>query len=324
MATLISENELRQIIQEGKIIINGVDRDAEGIKYDFRFGNHFLKSYFSVPANFNELQTPDEKKNACVEPGEVVFVMSQERLALPNDMFIQLSPKRSMAQDGIELLGGLTVDPGYEGCLIFGLHNVSGTPFQLRSGIKLVGANFYRLSETELPSEGYQRPKAIEDFPERLQELIGKYKPVNPQTISAELKKLQTAFSDSQKGIAESLSEVKMSLSDMKRELATEIGKREQENNKITTQLASLERKMELVNETNIRHDQSLISLKDEVRTTKEDLKSEIRELKQTVGNVNQMFISIKTWTRIIAALMAVGGTIIAGLVTGVLQKLFI
>lgn len=321
MAKILSEDELKKIITDAQLVEEGAEENVEGIKYDFRFGKKFLKAYFSVSRDYDQLQS-NEVQHAIVEPGEVVFVMSKEKLILPNDIYIQLSPKRSLAHDGIELLGGLTVDPGYEGYLVFGLYNVSGTPFKLKPGIKLVGANFYRLFEDEIPSSGVKKPKSIYDFPERLQELIGKYKPVNPQTISEELKKLQTAFSDSQGKLNESIQGINHEILSMRKELTEEISKREQESIRVATQLSNLENKVEKINDNSIRHEQSLISLKDNIKEIKEDLKSEFKEIKTSVDEIDKTINSFKTWIKIIGALLTIGGGIVGGIVTGVFENL--
>lgn len=101
-----------------QFVEDGTEENVEGIKYDFTFGNRFLKAHFTVPKDYDNLSS-DDLQHAFVEPGEVVFVLSKEKLKLPNNIYIQLSPKRSLAHDGIELLGELTVDPLYEGCLVF-------------------------------------------------------------------------------------------------------------------------------------------------------------------------------------------------------------
>lgn len=321
MSRIISEDELKKIVGNIQLVENGIEENVEGIKYDFRFGDRFLKAHFVVPRNYSELSN-DELQYACVEPGEVVFVLSKEKLNLPKNIYIQLSPKRSLAHDGIELLGGLTVDPSYEGYLVFGLYNVSGTPFKLKPGVKLVGANFYELSEEEIPSGEAKKPNSVFDFPERLQELIGKYKPVNPQTISEELKKLQSAFSDSQDKLNDNMQNINRAISDMRKQLSDEISKREQESIRVSSQLSGLERKMESVNDNSIRHEQSLISLKDNIKDTKDDIKDEIKGLKADIGKMDKTFNSIKTWAKILAGIIAVVGGIVGGIATGFFEKL--
>lgn len=333
MAEILSEDELIKVVTNSQYIENGTEEDVEGIKYDFKFGNRFLKAHFSVPRNYNEL-SGEELKYAFVEPGEVVFVLSKEKLKLPNNIYIQLSPKRSLAHDGIELLGGLTVDPLYEGYLVFGLYNVSGTTFKLTQGIKLVGANFFRLSENEIPRRVGKKPNSIYDFPERLQQLIGKYKPVNPQTISEELKKLQFAFNDSQDRLNSNIQEINQTITEMRKELTNEISKREQESIRISEQLSGLQRKMEIIGDNTIRNEENVNALKDSIKETKDDLKGEFKEtkddlkgqfmeLKTDIRQVDQTFTNIKTWAKVIVAIIGIVGGIIGGIVTGFFQQFF-
>jgi len=187
MAEIIGEIELRKFINENNIIQNGDIDCAEGIKYDFRLGTRFLKAGFNSPKSYDELNARDA---AIVEPGEVVFVLTNERVEIPLDISVQLHEKRKLSHDGINLLGGRGIDPGYKGYLVFGIHNVAGSIFRLHPGRKLVGATFYRLKENEIVTPD-KLPESLEDFPEKLLDLIEKYKPVNPTTISTKLSEIQ-------------------------------------------------------------------------------------------------------------------------------------
>jgi hypothetical protein len=125
-----------------------------------------------------------------IEPGEVVFVLSEERLSLPSDMIAQLSPKRKLAHAGILTLGGFTVDPGYQGRLLVGLFNLSATAFDLIPGKKLIGATFHRLTESEIgefPAAG----EALDDFPDELIQVMQKYQPMASQAVLEQVKRLQ-------------------------------------------------------------------------------------------------------------------------------------
>ena len=247
MSKVITSKELKAIIEEGKAIEYAAIGNAEGIKYDFRLGSKLLKSWFGSPVDIEkDLATVEQKNKAVVEPGEVVFVLSRERLNLPRDIYIQLSPKRSLSQDGIELLGGLTVDPGYSGYLVFGLKNVAGKPYKLKPDTKIVGANFFRLAEDEITEEG-DAPEAIEDFPVRLQELIDKYEPVNPQSMAEELRNLQRAFEDSHSRLNADVGFLKEQVEAFTKELTRESVKREQETKNLSAKIDHLENKMESV-----------------------------------------------------------------------------
>jgi deoxycytidine triphosphate deaminase len=155
---------------------------VEGIKYDFRLGSKFLKASLERPVDFNDLQGT-EKLQAKIDPGEVVFVMSEERLNLPMDMFVVLVHKRKISHDGIAVMGGLCVDPGYEGHLLVGLYNFSSSPFQFEPGYKLIAGLFYKLSGTEIGE--FPRPATkITAFPEDLVRLIRSYQPINLNSLT--------------------------------------------------------------------------------------------------------------------------------------------
>lgn len=89
VASLITDQSLKEMIAEGAVVLGGNIDGVEGIKYDFRLGNHFLKASLERPVDFRELTGTDRAK-AKIEPGEVVFVMSEESLKLPLDMFVVL------------------------------------------------------------------------------------------------------------------------------------------------------------------------------------------------------------------------------------------
>lgn len=273
MAKVITGAELRKLIEDGKILENADIKCAEGIKYDFRLGSKLLKSYFGDPVDIEkDLVTVEEKNRAVVEPGEVVFVLSKERISLPKDIYIQLSPKRSLSQDGIELLGGLTVDPKYEGYLVFGLKNVAGKPYKLRVGTKIVGANFFRLSESE-SIDDEDVPSSIEDFPQRLQELIDKYEPVNPQNLAEELRNLQKAFEDSQNKLTKDVEYLKKQVENFVQDLARESIKREQETKLLTGKLENVESKMSDLTKDNILFGERMSNMGDTLKNIDERTK---------------------------------------------------
>lgn len=257
MSKIIGAEKLEDLISDGNIIKNGSTECVDGIKYDFRLGPKFLKAYFGQTVDYNEFTTPEDRTKAVVEPGEVVFVLSKERLSLPNDIYIQLNPKRSLSQDGIELLGGLTVDPGYEGHLVFGLRNVAGRPYQLKPGTRIVGAHFFSLSEDE-KIDVKNKPTTIDDFPQRLQDLIEKYEPVNPQNLAEELRELKSSFEDKQIQLSKDVAMLKEQVSDFSKELEREAVRRESETKQLNEKLQGVSNKLDSLSKDNIKHETQL------------------------------------------------------------------
>lgn len=310
MAKIITGVELRELVSQGNIIQNADINCAEGIKYDFRLGSKLLKSYFGDPIDIEkDLLTVDERNKAVVEPGEVVFVLSKERLSLPKDIYIQLSPKRSLSQDGIELLGGLTVDPMYEGYLVFGLKNVAGKPYKLKVGTKIVGANFFKLSDGEEIAES-DVPSSIEDFPQRLQELIDKYVPVNPQNLAEELRNLQKAFEDSQEKLKEDVRYLKNQVEEFAKDLIKESAKREEETNSLSNKLDHVEGKIEGIAKENILYGERLTNISETLKNVNKATSSLHDEL---IGNKAVKNVTSRVKTIIVTALSTLAVTVIGG-----------
>ncbi|MCM1123574.1 MAG: hypothetical protein NC416_13415 [Eubacterium sp.] len=313
MSKVVTESTIKAWIHRGDIIESGDECCAEGIKYDFRLGSKFLKAYFGRVMDYGtDLQTAEDKRKAVVEPGEVVFVLSQERLNLPPNVYVQLSPKRSLSQDGIELMGGLTVDPGYEGYLVFGLRNVAGTPFNLAPGTKIVGANFFELFQDEV-IETANKPVTIDDFPDKLLNLIEKYKPVNPQNLAEELNKLQEAFNVSQTRLGDNVKELKEKVDEMSQALVLESTKREQENYVLKDKFTAVENKLDYIERENIRNTEKLDAMRGKMDVIDETTK----ELnKNIISNNAVLGIKGKIWTGLGTFFV----TVIAGLIVAYFQ----
>jgi dCTP deaminase len=203
MPKLVTETKLREAVERGTYFTGGDPESVEGIKYDFHTGNRILKASYGRPVNVDEL-TAAERNSLFIAPGEVVFVLTKERLNLPNNIMATLLPKRKMSHGGISVLGGQAIDPRYSGVLWFGMYNFSSTPYPLMPGRKLIAAMFYELSDAEV--EEFPVPEAahIDDFPDDLIRLINNYKPI-------ELK-----------GVLDELQETKRDLAALKADLTTD------------------------------------------------------------------------------------------------------
>lgn len=295
MAIIIREEELKRFVQEGRIIQNGDISGAEGIKYDFHLGNRFLKAGFNTPKTFEEL---DAKDAAIVEPGEVVFVMTAERLEIPFDMSVQLHLKRKLSHEGINLLGGTCVDPGYSGYLIFGIHNVAGSTFKLKPGRKLVGATFYRLSKEEVVDDPSQIPESIKDFPDELVELIETYRPVNPQVINSRLNDLQTRLDQDRDGLIKKIEAVNANV-----DLLAE---------KVDVRFKGIEQRI----------DTQIQGVNERIIDRISDLDSKITPMNDDISSIKHSFTRVKMWGKVMAWILGIVAAVIAGLATGFFQKI--
>ena len=199
MATLVTGDALRTAVAGGTFIRNGDPKAIDNIKYDLRLGEQALKASIGLPKAIEQMQDAER----WIDPGEVVFVMTQEELHLPPNMIAMLSPKRSITHRGITVLGGFAIDPGYSGRLWFGLHNFSSSRYALRSGTKLIACLFYELDEEEANKYKCNPSEAVTEFPDELIELVKNYQPIELKAIheelsatKAELVLLRSAFGD--------------------------------------------------------------------------------------------------------------------------------
>lgn len=188
MAETITGIKIKQLVEEGKVIENGSISNCGALKYDFTLSDEILKSDFSTPIKFDELSV-EERRKALIQPGEVVYVLTKEKVNLPPNMYMSLSANRGMSEYGVLTLGGFAVDPGYSGRLMFGLYNYSSTPFTLIPNSKLIGGIFYQLDKNEIiDADSLERPKPIDEFPARLVSIISKYSPTGMSSLDESIK----------------------------------------------------------------------------------------------------------------------------------------
>ncbi len=191
-----------------------------------------------------------------IEPGEVAFVMTEETLDLPYNIFCQLSSKRKLSHGGIIILGGFTVDPNYNGKLIFGLYNISSRKYPIIPGKKLVAGIFYKLEDTEI-QESSVKPVPLYDFPDELLALVKEYKPVsnkmlesftkNIDELKEEIKYLKQRLDEDKnwsdefkKGLSENNAQIKaigVQISELTKNLQSEAEERKAETSSLREKL---------------------------------------------------------------------------------------
>jgi deoxycytidine triphosphate deaminase len=183
MATLVTGSALHAAVAGETFIRGGDPKAVDTVKYDLRLGPQALKASIGLPKAIDQMQDAER----WIEPGEVVFVLTQEELHLPANMIATLSPKRAITHRGITVLGGFAIDPGYAGRLWFGLHNFSSSRYALRSGTKLIACLFYELTEEEAQQYSCSPTEPVTDFPDELIDLVKNYKPIELKALQEEL-----------------------------------------------------------------------------------------------------------------------------------------
>jgi len=139
-SVVLTDDKIRSLINAGYIIAKATFDASllETCSYDIRVG-----SLGVIGGSGQERDLTSEGLN--LEPGGYAGLVSWEKLKLPLDVFARLGAKRSYSYDGIILLTGSLVDPGYEGHLLFGVYNASQKRYVLRRGGKICSVVFEQL-----------------------------------------------------------------------------------------------------------------------------------------------------------------------------------
>jgi dUTPase len=230
---ILAENDLLSAIEMGTFITNGRKESCEGIKYDFTLSKMALTVESGRP---RDIEQTNEK--VIIKPGEIAFVMTEESLDLPGNIYCQLSTKRKLSLDGILILGGLIIDPNYKGKLIFGLYNLSSRDYPLLPGRKLVAGVFY-----EVDKSSDKVPASINNFPDELIKVVVDTKPNSINAINSVLEELraeiqtiksQFAHDDQwKKDFQNGLTDIQQLVKEMGEKLGKEIETRQKETHEL-------------------------------------------------------------------------------------------
>jgi dUTPase len=183
---ILTESDLLSAVENETFIKEGTKESCEGIKYDFKLSRMVLTAESGRPQDIDQ-----SKEVSLIKPGEIAFVMTEEALDLPNDIYCQLSTKRKLSLDGIVILGGLIIDPNYKGKLIFGLYNLSSRNYPLMPGKKLVAGVFYKVNK-----KSDKIPETINNFPDELIRSVVDTKPNSVSAINTTISNMNSAINE--------------------------------------------------------------------------------------------------------------------------------
>jgi hypothetical protein len=100
-----------------------------------------------------------------IKSGQMVSVISLEKIELPLDLCGSFGIRSSFARLGINSFGGIQLDPGFRGHLIMNLLNVGPEPVTVHQGDIIFTIIFQRLDEiADVPYSGPYQDQ--DDFPQ--------------------------------------------------------------------------------------------------------------------------------------------------------------
>ncbi|HSY20251.1 MAG TPA: hypothetical protein VK815_18040 [Candidatus Acidoferrales bacterium] len=143
--TILLSDDIFTMVQNQRLIVDGFEKGClQSTSYDFRIGKKAVVGGQGCEVDL-------ESKPLVIDPGSYAGVISYEKVKLPNNVFAQIGSKRKFSYDGLILLTGSVIDPGYEGYLLFGLYNASTKKVVLPKGTKICNVIFTRLPRDVSP-----------------------------------------------------------------------------------------------------------------------------------------------------------------------------
>lgn len=165
----LNGNQIRSFVKEGHLVIQPFDDDlVQPASYDLRLGEKILASPLGPDELGRAIQLNEQMPRYAIQTGQLVAVMSKEKMVLPLDICSNSFGIRSeFVRKGLHCLGGPHLDPGWRGYLIVSLQNVGPEPIFIELNQPLFTVTFERLEEPVEPGQGYAgNHQDQEDFPE--------------------------------------------------------------------------------------------------------------------------------------------------------------
>lgn len=163
---MMSDAEIRAAIGEGLLAIEPMDeRSLEPASYDMRIGD---EAYLSDSAAKVDLAA---RGLVAIEPGESAVVATRERIRCGPQVAAQIGLASLYARQGLVLLSGPQVDPGFDGVLVVRLANTAPRRVSLAYEAPFLTVQFFKLSRpVDRPYRGERQgqkgitPRDIEDL----------------------------------------------------------------------------------------------------------------------------------------------------------------
>ncbi len=164
MGTL-SGRQIKELATSGKLGIEPFDETLiQPATYDLRLGPKILASPLSADKLGVVIELTKDKPSYDIQSGQMVGVMSFEKLRLPLDISGRFGIRSAMARKGINAFGGLQLDPGFRGRLTMNFLNVGPEPVTLTLQEPIFSVEYTRLEEeAEFPYSGPYQDQ--DDFP---------------------------------------------------------------------------------------------------------------------------------------------------------------
>ena len=148
---ILVDKEITEIIDEGKIIVNG-DRDrVEAASYDCALGYHY-KRLIDGESDWSKIKvetlgSSGETAEIVVKPHETVLIFTYEEFNVPDNMVMHASAISSLLRKGIRVEYSHFVDPGFQGAFCFPVINESEEDVHISSREPILSIELIQLPQ---------------------------------------------------------------------------------------------------------------------------------------------------------------------------------
>lgn len=162
---ILTGRQIRQLIFSGQYLIDPFDESLiEPATCDLRLFHKVLASPIGANQSGKVIDLRDCPSGHEILPGQMVAILSFERINLPLNIIGRFGIRSSLARKGINAFGGLQLDPGFRGRLMMNLINVGPEPITIRDKDLVFSIEFSKLEEDA--EQGYSGSfQDQDDFP---------------------------------------------------------------------------------------------------------------------------------------------------------------
>ena len=157
---LMSDKDIQEARSSGELRIrNFSQKSLQPASYDMRVGGEAFSSHEKTPIDIKSTGS------LAIKPGDFILVRTYESVKLSPKIAGRIGLRSFHARKGLALLAGPQIDPGFEGVLVVGLHNLDANELKLSYREPFCTIEFYRLPEpVKRPYKGeYQNQKGIRE-----------------------------------------------------------------------------------------------------------------------------------------------------------------
>ena len=163
--SILTGRQIRELVFSGQFLIDPFDESLiEPATCDLRLFHKVLSSPIGENQPGKVIDLRDCPSGYKVIPGQMIAILSLERINLPLNMVGRFGIRSSLARKGMNAFGGVQLDPGFRGRLMMNLINVGPSSIPIHNEDLVFSVEFSKLEENV--EQGYSGPfQDQDDFP---------------------------------------------------------------------------------------------------------------------------------------------------------------